>query len=141
MQEYIEFARMHPLLVLGFVVVLGLIIWSEFTRLTRKYKQINTSQAVQVLNKDDVTVIDVREDNEIQKGIIKGAKTIPLAQLSNRLKDFSSKKDHPVLVYCRSGSRSAHACQTLTKNGFTDVYNLAGGIMAWESDNLPVSRR
>ena len=141
MQEYIEFARMHPLLVLGFVVVLGLIIWSEFSRLTRKYKQINASEAVQILNKDDVTIIDVREDNETVNGVIKGAKLIPLAQVAARMTDFESKKNSPILVYCRSGSRSGHACNTLSKNGFTEVYNLGGGIMSWESENLPLQKR
>lgn len=141
MQEYIEFVRMHPLLVIGFVAVLALIIWSEFSRLTRKYKQINANEAVQVLNKDNVTLIDVREDSETSNGIIKGAKMIPLAEVAARVTDFESKKDSPVLVYCRSGSRSGSACNTLTKNGFTEVYNLSGGIMSWESENLPLQRR
>jgi len=141
MQEYIEFARMHPLLVLGFIAVLGLIAWSEFSRLTRKYKQVNANEAVQILNKDNVTLIDVREASEIKNGVIKGAKTIPLGELTTQLSRFEKNKDKPFLVYCRSGSRSGNACNTLTKNGFSDVYNLGGGIMSWEAENLPLSRK
>lgn len=141
MEEYLVFARNHPLLMLGLVVVLGLIVWTEFSRLTRKYKQINTSQAVQLLNQDGSFVVDVREDNEVRSGKIKGARHIPLGQLKNRASELEQAKEKPVLVYCRSGSRSAHACHTLTKLGFQDVSNLAGGIVAWESANLPLSRK
>ena len=141
MQEYIEFARMHPLLVIGFITVLGLIIWSEYSRLTRKYKQVNANEAVQILNKDNVTLIDVREASEVSNGIIKGAKKIPLGELATQIPSLEKNKDKPILVYCRSGSRSGSACNTLTQHGFSDVYNLAGGIMSWESENLPLSRK
>ncbi|SDZ96957.1 Rhodanese-related sulfurtransferase [Thiothrix caldifontis] len=141
MEEYIVFARSHPLLVMGLVAILGMIIWSEISRFTRKYKQVNTTQAVQILNQDGSVVIDVREDNEVNSGKIKGAKHIPLGQLKKRMVELEQAKTKPVLVYCRSGSRSAHACSVMTKAGFENVSNLAGGIMAWESANLPVSKR
>lgn len=141
MEEYLVFARNHPVLMMGLVAVLGMIIWTEFSRLTRKYKQINTSQAVQILNRDDSVVLDVREDGEVRGGKIKGAKHIPLGQLKSRASELEQAKGKPMLVYCRSGNRSAHACHLLTKMGFQDVSNLAGGITAWESANLPVSKR
>ncbi|MGB5598182.1 MAG: rhodanese-like domain-containing protein, partial [Thiothrix litoralis] len=117
------------------------IIWLEFSRLTRKYQQVNTTQAVHIFNQDGSFVIDVREESEVRGGKLKGAKHIPLGQLKNRMVELESAKTKPVLVYCRSGSRSAHACNLLTKAGFENVSNLAGGIMAWESANLPVSKR
>ncbi|WGZ94674.1 MAG: rhodanese-like domain-containing protein [Candidatus Thiothrix putei] len=141
MEEYIVFARSHPLLIMGLIAILGMIIWSEISRFTRKYKQVNTTQAVQILNQDGSVVIDVREDNEVNSGKIKGAKHIPLGQLKKRMVELEQAKSKPVLVYCRSGSRSAHACSVMTKAGFENVSNLAGGIMAWESANLPVSKR
>lgn len=141
MEEYIAFARNHPILMMGLVGIIGLIVWTEISRLTRKYKQVNTAQAIQIMNRDDAVVVDVREDSEVQAGKIKGAKHIPLGQLKTRLGELEKAKDKPVLVYCRSGNRSAHACHLLTKEGFQDVSNLAGGMMAWESANLPVSKR
>ena len=141
MQEYTEFAQAHTLLLLGFVAVLGLIIWSEYSRLTRKYKQVNVSQAVQILNRDNVTVIDVRTDNEIRNGVIKGAKAIPLADISKHLVSLEKNKNNPFLVYCGSGNRSGSVCSALTKNGFNEVYNLTGGIMAWTSENLPLNKK
>ena len=141
MNEYMAFAQNHSLLVLGFIAILGLIVWTEFGRLTRKYKQVDVNQAVLLMNKDGSVVLDVREDNEIRAGKIQGAKHIPLGQLAKRLPELEKSKDKSVLVYCRSGNRSSFACNTLTKNGFVDVSNLAGGFLAWESANLPVVKR
>lgn len=141
MEEYLVFARNHPLLIAGLIAILGMIIWAEIGRLTRKYKQVNTVQAVQILNHEGSLVLDVREDGEVRGGKIKGARHIPLGQLKNRMGELEQSREKPVLVYCRSGNRSAHACHLMTKAGFQDVSNLAGGIVAWESANLPVSKR
>ncbi len=141
MTEYIEFARSHPLLVFGFIGVLGFIIWSEFGRLNRKYQQLGVTEAVRLLNNDNVFFLDVREDKELDNGIIKGATHIPVSELNSRLSQLEKHKNNPVLIYCRSGSRSAHACNMLTKHGFEDVANLSGGIIAWEAANLPLSKK
>ena len=141
MAEYIEFARAHPLLVFGFIGVLGFIIKSEFDRLNRKYKQLGVNEAVRLLNDDKVLSLDVREDKELEGGIISGSIHVPVSEINSRLTEFSKYKDKPVLVYCRSGSRSAHACNILSKNGFEDVSNLVGGVIAWESANLPLSKK
>ena len=138
MQEYIDFARNNFLIVAGFIAVLGFIIKTEISRLTRKYKQIGVNEAVMLLNKDNSIVLDVREDKEVQGGKIKDAKHITLGQLPSRIAELGSDKQKPILVYCRSGSRSGHACHMLTKAGYEDVSNLAGGILAWEAANLPV---
>lgn len=141
MNEYMVFAQNHPVLVMGFVAVLGLIIWTEFSRITRKYKQLDVNQAVLLMNRDETVVLDVREPKELKDGKIKDARHIKLGDLSKRLSELEAHKDKPVLVYCRSGNRSGHACNVLSKAGFTNVNNLSGGIMAWESANLPVSKR
>ena len=141
MADYLTFVQNHPLLILGLVGIIGFIVWTEFGRLNRKYKQLNTTEAVQLLNQDDSVILDVREDSEVRSGKIKGAKHIPLAQLKTRMAELDSAKAKPILVYCRSGNRSSHACNQLTKAGFTNVSNLAGGISAWESANLPISKR
>jgi len=141
MQEYIDFASNNFLMVAGFFGVLGFIIKSEISRLTQKYKQVNVNQAVLILNNDSAAVVDVREDKEITGGIIKGAQHIKLADFPSRLGGVSKDKSAPVLVYCRSGSRSGYACKLLIKAGYEDVSNLSGGILAWEAANLPVAKR
>lgn len=142
MQEYIDFARDNFIIVAGFFAVLGFIFKTEISLLTRKYKPIGVNAAVMLLNKDDALAIDVREDKEITSdGMINGARHITLGQLPTRIAELEKNKKQPILVYCRSGSRSGHACQMLTKAGFENVSNLSGGILAWESANLPLSKR
>jgi len=65
---------------------------------------------------------------------------IPLSEFKSRLSELDKYKDKPVIAYCRSGSRSFSACKTLKKAGFETVSNLQGGIMAWQSQNMPVSK-
>ncbi|CAA6822265.1 MAG: Rhodanese-like protein [uncultured Thiotrichaceae bacterium] len=141
MDQYLTFAQEHPLLVYGFVGLLGLILWVEFGRLTKKYKQVGVNEAVRLINGDGTLCLDVREDKELGDGIISGSRHIPVGQLKDRISELSAYKNKTVLVYCRSGNRSGFACNTLTKQGFEDVYNMSGGVMAWESANYPLSKR
>lgn len=138
MSEYIEFAQTNPLLVFGFIAVLGIIIWTEIGRLNQNFKQLNANQAVQLINDDNTICIDVREDKEITTGGIKGAIHIPSGQISSRMSELDKYKNNPILVYCRSGSRSASICKQLDKAGFENLANLSGGIIAWETAKLPI---
>ena len=103
-------------------------------------EQADTLKATRLYN-DDALVLDVREDKEYAAGHIPKAKHIPLRQLAGRLNELDKFKSKPILVTCRSGSRSGHACRVLKKAGFETVYNQAGGIIAWERANLPVTTK
>lgn len=98
---------------------------------------VEPTQAVQLINHQDALVLDVREANEFAAGHIANARHIPLSQLSDNLKSLEKHKDKAIVVNCRSDARSAMACGTLRKHGFTQVYNLKGGIMAWQQAGLP----
>ena len=86
----------------------------------------------------DVQVVDVRERDEYEgpMGRIPGSRWIPLGELAARARELD--KARPVVAVCRSGARSAHAVAMLSKAGFTDVANLAGGMLRWHADGLPV---
>jgi adenylyltransferase/sulfurtransferase len=76
-------------------------------------------------------LLDVREPEEFGKSRIEGTTLIPLGQLEARLAELSDWKDRRIIVHCHHGARSGRACGILTRAGFTDVTNLAGGIDAW----------
>lgn len=80
-------------------------------------------------NSDDIFLLDVREPHEFAAFNIKGH-LIPLAEILSRLNEIP--KDKPIIVYCRSGKRSDVAAQVLKAHGFSDVKNLAGGMLAWQ---------
>jgi rhodanese-related sulfurtransferase len=136
-----EFLGNNPILTGALIAVIGLILYTEFQRLTRKYRALPPSEAVRVMNQEGSLVVDVREDNEFTGGRIGAARHIPLGVLKQRIKDIERYKESPVVVYCRTGARSAVAASQLVAAGFTDVTNLQGGIQAWQSAGLPVKKK
>ncbi len=99
--------------------------------------EADVTQAIQLINHDNALVLDVREHNEFNAGHIASARHIPLGQLKDGIKTLEKFKDQPIVVNCRSGSRSATACGMLRKAGFSQVYNLTGGILAWQKAQMP----
>ena len=77
----------------------------------------------------DYQLLDVRQPKEYEQSHLPGAILIPLSELNDNL--LSLDKDRPVIVYCRSGVRSKAGCQTLMQAGFTDCFNMTGGILKW----------
>jgi rhodanese-related sulfurtransferase len=123
------------------VVVSGaMLAWSFIGSKLSGVEQADTLKATRLYN-DDALVLDVREDKEYAAGHIPKARHIPLGQLSGRIQELDKFKSTPILVTCRSGQRSARACGMLKKAGFETVYNQAGGIIAWERANLPVTQK
>jgi sulfur-carrier protein adenylyltransferase/sulfurtransferase len=87
-------------------------------------------------NKESVLLIDVRE--KFEKDLVDiGGLLIPLGQLTDRISELESHQEKPVIIYCRSGARSAEACRILMSYGFQDVRNLKGGILKWADDIDP----
>lgn len=78
-----------------------------------------------------LTIIDVREDEEVAQGMIPGAKHIPLMQIPDRMSEIS--KDTETILVCRSGNRSGRAYDFLTAQGFSQLKNMSGGMLEWES--------
>ena len=83
-------------------------------------------------------ILDVREPHEYQICNL-GGTLIPLGQLQSRVGELDPSRE--TVVHCRSGMRAADACQFLINNGFRDVKNLAGGILAWADKVDPTMRK
>ena len=83
-------------------------------------------------------VIDVREPNEYAESHAPGTTLIPLGQLESRLPELRAHQNQPVVLFCRSGKRSAQAQEILAKAGFTKAVNMEGGLNAWTKAGLPV---
>ncbi|RFZ83526.1 rhodanese-like domain-containing protein [Mucilaginibacter terrenus] len=85
-------------------------------------------------NNEDFQLIDVREDFEYETSNI-GGKLIPLGGILIEADQVA--KDKPVVIMCRSGKRSSVALHQLESQGFTNLYNLKGGILAWQAEIDP----
>lgn len=88
------------------------------------YAALRTANAPHLL-------LDVREADEVAHGRIEGSLHIPLRQLPVRLGELTAWKGLLVVCQCKMGGRSAQAAEFLRRNGFVQVRNLAGGIIAW----------
>lgn len=141
MEQLIEFAGNHLVLSSAFVALLVLLVVTEIRRRGQGANELSTMEVVQLMNRKPTLLLDVREDREFEEGHIKDARQIPLGQINNRAGEIEKYKNKNVVAYCRTGHRSASACARLRKLGFESVYNLRGGITAWQRDNLPLSRR
>jgi rhodanese-related sulfurtransferase len=80
---------------------------------------------------DDGQLLDVRQPDELAAGALPAAVNIPLGELAERVDELDP--DRRVVVVCRSGGRSTKASEFLTETGFSDVVNLAGGMLAFEA--------
>ena len=91
-------------------------------------KSISTKEAYKMMQKEDVILLDVREDFEYEGGHLKNAINIPLEDLEKRLNELN--KDNKIIVYCLSGVRADIALEILEENGFNNIYTF-GGIEDW----------
>ena len=107
-------------------------------------KEVNADELATWLQDNDgqFRVIDVREMREIAAGIIPGAEAMPLATVPLRTNEMAQHEK--LVLVCHSGARSAQACAFLQQQGFSNVYNLRGGMVSWASSGrtaiTPVSR-
>ncbi len=96
-------------------------------------KSLNVNELKEMIdNKEDYQLIDVRELHEFENANIQGI-LIPMGEVPARYEEIS--KDKKVIIHCRSGARSANAISFLEQNfGYTNLYNLEGGIIAWANE-------
>lgn len=99
-----------------------------------EYKKITAEEAKERMDKDDkIIILDVRTEEEYREGHIPGAIVIPNETISSEPLKELPDLDQEILVYCRSGNRSAQAAKKLIEAGYTQVYDF-GGINDWPYD-------
>lgn len=127
------------ILLIGLALGSGfMLIWPLFKQWMLGSKSVTPAEAVTLINRSHAIVIDVREDTEFVTGHVTDARNIPLAKLEAEIANLARYKDKPIIVNCQGGVRSAKACELLHKHEFSQVYNLGGGIRAWQDAKLPV---
>jgi rhodanese-related sulfurtransferase len=134
---FIEFMQEHMLLFVALAVVVAMLVFTYVGDRIAGYKSVGTDEATRLFN-DDAFLLDVRTAGEARDGMIGNATNISVTELAGKIASLNAPKDQPVLVYCASGARSSRAAGMLVKNGYTQVFNLAGGINAWRAAGLPV---
>jgi rhodanese-related sulfurtransferase len=116
----------------------GMLLW-PLVRKSTGGPWVGTAEATRLVNREDALFIDVRDAGEYSAGHILNAKNIPLQKMDGS-GELAKRKDKPIILYCDGGNRAASAAAALRKLGFTRVFNLTGGIGAWQQAGLPVEK-
>ena len=141
MERLFEFAGNHWELFAALAITVALIVKSHLGGRLSGYRTIPAGEAINLINQQGAIILDVREQKEYSQGHIVDSVHIPLTTFKKRISEMEKHRDKPVIVACRSGSRSGAACSQLKKQKFDQVYNLGGGILSWQGANLPLTKK
>src|SRR5512147_431557 len=105
----VEFIQKNIWLVMIAVVSGAMLIWPFIAKRFSATREVGVADAVQLINRQDAVILDVREPAEFKSGHIPNARNIPAGQVGERLKELEKFKSRPILLTCASGSRSGNA--------------------------------
>jgi rhodanese-related sulfurtransferase len=141
-------------IVIFFLLLIALVLFYNFNvgrsnmkTLSSSFENVSAKEARELIEEDNVFILDVRTPSEFNSSHIKGATLIPVTNAfgsylsPDSLLEFrvdEVPKGKKILVYCKSGYRSASASEILINAGYLQVYNLVGGINAWINAGYPV---
>jgi rhodanese-related sulfurtransferase len=143
LESFLLFLQKSPfnMLLFGLAVSSGvMLLWPLISRSFRMSHEVGAVEAVQLINRRDALVLDVRDTGDFAAGHIANAKHVPEAQLADRIKELEKYRSRPIVVSCRTGSRASSVSAMLRKQGFTEAFALRGGIAAWQQASLPLEK-
>jgi molybdopterin/thiamine biosynthesis adenylyltransferase/rhodanese-related sulfurtransferase len=108
------------------------------TQIKQQVEEIEPFEAQQEIERGDVVLIDTREPHEYQEAHLENGKLVPPGLLADEIAGAAPNKSARTILYCRSGNRSYKAAEQLQALGYEDVASMAGGILAWQEQGLPV---
>jgi rhodanese-related sulfurtransferase len=133
LSNFRKFIVAYLAVLLASVVVASFYVQSQ----QKSYGDVTVEQSKSLIEQNiRLKIVDVRLDTEFNSSHIPGAINVCACDPDNMLRELNPNDEK--LVYCRSGLRSAAAMKFLNENGFSKVYNLAGGIVAWENAGYPI---
>ena len=140
MDKLIDFATNHIILVSLLAAISVMLLWNLFGSALSGIRQLSPAEVTRLINRENAVLLDVRNANEYQKGHILNSINVPDAELATRLESLEKHKNKTVITYCEFGNTSGKAARSLKTAGFEQIYSLKGGIGAWRSANLPLTK-
>ena len=137
MDELVEFATNHPLLIAGLIAAWAAVMFYEIRLKSRGLTHVSAADAVRLINKGAI-VIDVRKPEEFQAGHIVNARNVELTKIESDPDPISKQKNKVFLTVCSNGASSGKAANALRKAGYQAVFSLKGGLGGWRAENLPL---
>ncbi|NUO73261.1 MAG: rhodanese-like domain-containing protein [Frateuria sp.] len=134
------FVGNHLALSALFVIILLALVALEFGRLLRKYQELTPAGLTLLINRESPLLVDLSARADFEKMHVPGARHVLPSQFDPEHKDLAKAKDLPVVVMDKDGRGSDKAAQRLVKAGFSKVYTLGGGVLAWQQAQLPLAK-
>ncbi|MFP3036787.1 MAG: rhodanese-like domain-containing protein [Arsenophonus sp. ER-BJ3-MAG3] len=142
MQEIMEFISRHSILSITWIILLITIIILIINSLFAKTKNITCSQAIQLINREEAIIIDLRSHDDFRKGhIIHSINLTPLEIKDNNIGELKKHKKKPIIVVSENGIEAFKPAEQLVQYGFERVFFLKEGIIGWSSENLPLAKK
>jgi rhodanese-related sulfurtransferase len=139
MEKLPEYIANHPWLVAMAALAALLVLVYEIRIRRDSFAAISPQDLIRLQNQGAL-VLDIRKPEDHAAGHIAGSRQMDSHELVKASDSLKKYKEKPVVIYCYSGSTGASAARVLNGQGFTQVFNLRGGIGGWQSENLPVAR-
>jgi rhodanese-related sulfurtransferase len=137
MQDFIGFAQENWVLLVLWLSAAGTLYYTE----TKKAgKSVTTTEATQMINRENALILDIREQKEYSQGHIAGAYNLPASVFDKKLSELERYKTQPVVVVCKMGTSAGSIAKILKKHGFEQVVRLAGGMSEWTAASLPMKK-
>lgn len=112
-------------------ILIGIGVFSLFNQSSNNVEEITTTELKEQMKTDQTAVyIDVREVDEFEDGHVEGMKNMPLSSFTETYSELP--KDKEIVIMCRSGNRSMQAAEYLVQQGYKNVINVSGGMLAWD---------
>lgn len=140
MEHLPEFVGNHLFLFSLLVSILMLLIWNLYGDMLSGAKLLLPDEVTRLINREDAKVVDLRTQKEFENGHIIDAINISADQLSGQLDKLKKHKENGIIFCCASGSVSTKEARKLMNEGYEKVFSLKGGILSWQSANLPLTK-
>lgn len=138
----LSFLSAHWYMVVVAVISGVYLCWPLLGGRSGRIAELSSSEAVTLINRKQGLLLDVREDKQLAREgvLIAQARRLPASELEGRVSEIKKFQSKPVIVHGKAGASAAAAAAVLIKQGFSEVYVLAGGVDAWQKAGLPVKR-
>jgi rhodanese-related sulfurtransferase len=135
-----QFVGNHLFLVALLAAVILALFVTQVMVWMRKYTELTPAGLTQLINRDTPLLIDLSASADFEKMHVPGAKHVAMSQFDPENKDLAKARELPVVVMDKDGRNTDSAAQRLIKAGFTRVYTLGGGVLAWQAAQLPTAK-
>ena len=139
-QKLPHFINNHLELSILFVLLLLGLVFTHFAMMFRKFKELTPAGLTHLINRESPLLIDLSAIADYEKMHVPGAKHVAMSQFDPEHKDLAKAKELPLVVMDKDGRTTEKAAQRLVKAGFTHVYILGGGVLAWQAAQLPTAK-